>query len=117
MRKLNNNEWAELMGEYAVRVRDGEREGQAYMNALRSVNKEIYDHISATCADCFYKDSKVHNFIRSLTRGYIVTQCNWCEDYFKNTDATYLGIYPVPDKNEEIQHWVCHSCNVKYSLA
>tara|TARA_R100001463_G_scaffold135727_1_gene199495 strand:- start:1189 stop:1542 length:354 start_codon:yes stop_codon:yes gene_type:complete len=117
MRKLTTDEWAELMGGYAIRVKSGEREGQAYMNALEKVNKDIYDYISATCADCYYKDSNIKSFIHSLNRGYLTVECKWCNDFFRNTNANYLGIYSIPNSKEQEEHWICYSCNVKYSLA
>lgn len=37
----------------------GQRKGQALMNALRHKAPELYDIISGTDADCFYKDEVI----------------------------------------------------------
>lgn len=36
-----------------------QRKGQALMNALRTEAPELYEIISGTPADCFYRDEKV----------------------------------------------------------
>lgn len=36
-----------------------QRKGQAMMNALRRVAPELYDEVSGTSRDCFYRDDQV----------------------------------------------------------
>lgn len=45
-----------------INMKKGQRQGQARMNALAEVDKEIHDQISGTDADCFYLDSQVPLF-------------------------------------------------------
>lgn len=44
-----------------------ERKGQALMNALYEVNKDLYQQITDTDADCFYNDAKIEIFKKWLT--------------------------------------------------
>jgi len=39
------------------------RHGQALMNTLWDLHREVYNHISGTSADPFYDDTKVDFFI------------------------------------------------------
>lgn len=39
-----------------------QRRGQAWMNALREVEPELYDDVTGTEADCFYDDRKLAVF-------------------------------------------------------
>lgn len=39
-----------------------ERKGQALMNALYEVRKDLYEIITGTDADCFYNDDKIQLF-------------------------------------------------------
>lgn len=38
------------------------RKGQTFMNALHAVAPELYDDISGTSKDCFYRDDQVFAF-------------------------------------------------------
>jgi hypothetical protein len=42
------------------------RLGQSLMNALREVNMELYQKITATDADCFYQDDKIPQFWEAI---------------------------------------------------
>jgi len=41
--------------------------GQAYMNALHSVNEDLYNEITATDVDPFYIDDNITKFMEFLT--------------------------------------------------
>jgi len=44
----------------------GCRNGQTYMNALSEIDKEVYDDVVGTDADCYYNDSKIKNFLNYI---------------------------------------------------
>lgn len=48
------------------RVKEGQRPGQALMNALYSLNVELYNEIVGTEADCFYRDSVTSVFYQRI---------------------------------------------------
>jgi len=66
MSKLTDKQWVELTKVMANFMSNGLRVGQSYMNALRSVDEDLYTEITATDNDCFYNDNKVVNFIKFL---------------------------------------------------
>lgn len=48
---------------YNEKKQDGhQRDGQALMNALYSVNPDLYQEITGTDADPFYDDNKIEKF-------------------------------------------------------
>jgi hypothetical protein len=44
----------------------GLRKGQALMNALCELNREVYERIHSSDADCFYDDKKIRAFFFEL---------------------------------------------------
>lgn len=46
-----------------------QRRGQAWMNALREIDPELFEKISGTEADCFYDDRKIEAFKRAVFEG------------------------------------------------
>ena len=66
MSKLTDKQWVELTTITVDTVHKGLRHGQAYMNALHYINKDLYNQITGTEADCFYDDNKIVNFIKFL---------------------------------------------------
>lgn len=66
MGRLTDKQWIELTIITVDTVHKGLRQGQAYMNALHYINKELYEQITGTENDCFYDDNKIVNFIKFL---------------------------------------------------
>lgn len=68
MTKLTDHEWTKLIREWCKQFDGGEyqRVGQAYVNALFEVRKDLHDEIIGTDDDCFYDDKKIINFIKKL---------------------------------------------------
>ena len=66
MSKLTDKQWVELTKIMVNFMSNGLRVGQSYMNALRSVDEDLYIEITSTDSDCFFNDNKVINFIRFL---------------------------------------------------
>ena len=54
--------WSEVMKNANSYEKDGMRYGQALMSGLFLIDKELYNKISDTKADCFYDDSKCTQF-------------------------------------------------------
>ena len=44
----------------------GCRNGQAYMNALCEIDKELYAAVVGTDADCYYNDSHIKDFLNFI---------------------------------------------------
>ena len=44
----------------------GQRRGQARMNALCIARPDLYDEITGTAADCFYRDDRIADFEAAL---------------------------------------------------
>ena len=74
---LTDEEWVKLMRIFCKNLlktcyekekKYQQRAGQAYMNALRTVNNNLYKKITDTDADCFYNDDLIINFIRRLNK-------------------------------------------------
>jgi len=68
MTKLTNKEWISLTEKTIENRNDGQRLGQAYMNALFIVNPIIYNDMKQSESDCFYDDNKLINFINYLNK-------------------------------------------------
>lgn len=64
--KLTDEQWVILTKLFVNYCHDGQRAGQAYMNALRNVNVDVYNNVASSDADCFYKDDKIVAFIQYL---------------------------------------------------
>lgn len=47
-------------------VEQGERPGQAMMNALADTDPGLYDEVTGSDADCFYDDSRIPAFVRRV---------------------------------------------------
>ena len=116
MRKLSNSEWVKLTSKFTARYKEGERVGEAYMNALSELDAELYDDIKGTSADCYDNDNKVTTFIRSLNLGYITVMCRWCHSYFKTKGASLLGTYHKSNERLPEEHWICHECSINYAI-
>jgi hypothetical protein len=56
---------AELASEY---INKGQRRGQAYMNALRFIRPDLYDKLTGSVDDCFYRDDRLDGFFDALER-------------------------------------------------
>ena len=55
------------MNEYIIYFKmNGCRLGQSCMNALYEVNKDLYNEITGTEADCFYDDKKIGAFTKRV---------------------------------------------------
>jgi hypothetical protein len=68
---LTDEEWVKLIRIFCKNLRGKkykQRAGQAYMNALHTVNNNLYKEITDTDADCFYNDELIINFIRRLNK-------------------------------------------------
>jgi hypothetical protein len=57
------NEMARLTASY---IKDGQRTGQAYFNALHRVDPELANLIRTTDLDPFYRNERVQSFIRKV---------------------------------------------------
>jgi len=67
MSKLTDEQWVELNKLTIHYAHNHQRMGQAYMNALHSVNEDLYNEITATDADPFYIDDNITKFMEFLT--------------------------------------------------
>jgi len=113
MRKLSDTEWITLTSTFVLRYKQGERPGEAYMNALKDMDYGLWESLAGTSADCFYNDANIKTFIRALNRGYISISCRWCYGYFNTSEAHFLGIYNTDGKRKNPEeHWICHKCNI-----
>ena len=74
---LTDEEWVKLIRifcknflktRYEKEKKYQQRAGQAYMNALHTVNNNLYKEITDTDADCFYNDDLIINFIHRLNK-------------------------------------------------
>lgn len=70
--KLTDADWIKLTKLFVSYCHQGQRAGQAYMNALYCVNKSLSDDISESDADCFYDDDKLVAFIQYLNCGKLM---------------------------------------------
>ncbi len=116
MRKLSNSEWVTLTAKFTIRYKEGERVGEAYMNALKELDEKIYNEVRGSSADCYDNDNKVTTLIRSLNVGYITVMCRWCHSYFLPKHANLLGTYHKSSEKLPEEHWICHECNINYAI-
>ncbi len=65
--KLTTSEWGKLSELFLKYCLADQRAGQAYMNALREVNIDLYNDVTASDADCFYNDTKIVEFMHYLS--------------------------------------------------
>ena len=61
-----NDKWLKLTHETSKNLAKKQRTGQAYINALYSVDSVLYNKISGTIYDCFYDDNLVQSFLTML---------------------------------------------------
>ena len=61
-----NEKWWKLNQEVSKNLVRKQRKGQAYMNALYSVDNVLYNKIYGTIYDCFYNDDLVQRFLSVL---------------------------------------------------
>jgi hypothetical protein len=55
------------LNEYIIYFKRNDcRLGQSCMNALYEVDKDLYNEITGTEADCFYDDAKIPSFIEKV---------------------------------------------------
>lgn len=59
---MTPDEEAKFFDFYVKFKQDGQRKGQALMNALGYVAPELYDMVTGTLADCFYRDDRIPAF-------------------------------------------------------
>jgi len=67
---LSDKDWEVLNKLLIMYINEGQRSGQAYMNALFKVNPKIYNDITNTEFDPFYNDDKVIKFLKKLNGEY-----------------------------------------------
>jgi hypothetical protein len=65
---LSESEWVDLTRiQCKLMIDEGQRPGQAYMNALFAIRNDIYEGITGDSElDCYYSDNKIINLIRYL---------------------------------------------------
>jgi len=69
MSKLTSEQWVELTKKTVEQYNEHKlRLGQAYMNSLYDVNKDLYTEITATENDPYYDNNKLIDFIYFLNQ-------------------------------------------------
>ena len=64
---MNENETLDFWKWVIFYISDpNQREGQAHMNALSRVSPELYEEITGSVADCFYRDDRIPAFLEYL---------------------------------------------------
>lgn len=101
------NEMARLTASY---LKDGQRTGQAYFNALHRVDPEFADLVRTTDLDPFYRNERVQSFIRKVYEYWA-----WQEEQQKvlqthSHEATTLHVFVERTKASGVWEWSC-SCD------